>query len=233
MFSSIDFWRLNDILSVQQAAMLSVGVNPGEVDLIHGEDGYFQKKNTSNNINNYFTSPEYVAVACAIRGAVSSGKINQNHEEDIYVDELKKWMEEKNFFPPFFFPDGVTAEGFRDKRHPRYSAKLACAVSAWEAVHTPARNKSPKQTIEAWVAENGMQFGLSHEDGVISKTAIEEIAKVVNWDTKGGANRTGGEAIDLAIVSKSNSIGNSKPISNFSDQRNAFVCDEDDSDIPF
>ncbi|MFC0342067.1 hypothetical protein [Paracoccus niistensis] len=112
-------------------------------------------------------------------------------ETVVDVDDLKRWLASKGLFPTFFFPERPAA-GFRDKDHSRYSPKLACAVAAWEAVKRPARNLSVKATVQAWVQANGVNYGLADKDGIPPATAVEEIAKVMNWETKGGLIQLGG-----------------------------------------
>lgn len=104
------------------------------------------------------------------------------------VEHLKEWLKKRGVFPSFFFPTG-NEEGFRNKDNPRYSPKLACAVAAWEAVKKPNPNKSVKQTLADWIQSNGVNLGLG-VDGVVSPSSAEEIAKVCNWATSGGANAT-------------------------------------------
>lgn len=113
----------------------------------------------------------------------------------VQVADLKIWLRNKSVFPEFFFPSG-NPDSVNNREHPRFSGKLACAVSAWHAIQSAARNKTVKQTVEAWVVANGVQFGLSNDEGVVPTTAIEDIAKVVNWQTQGGVARTAGEAIE-------------------------------------
>lgn len=107
------------------------------------------------------------------------------NETTVLVDDLKAWMKQRNFKPPFFFPS-AKADGFRNPEHDRYSPKLACAVAAWEAVTKPRQNKSVKATISDWVTTHGVNFGLTDNQGVLPASAVEEISKVVNWDTRGG-----------------------------------------------
>ena len=125
----------------------------------------------------------------------------------IAVDCVKEWYSSRGFFPVFFFPKG-NAEGFRDSNNARYSAKLATAISAWEAVKKPNKNKSPKQSLTDWIVSNGVQFGLGNDDGVVSPTVAEEIAKVANWQTSGGATRT-------IQIDDNNQKENLGPIGNF------------------
>ena len=129
----------------------------------------------------------------------------------IDVEILKNWFKSKGFFPDFFFPQG-DPNSFMNKEHPRYSPKLACAVSAWRAVTAPARNKTPKQTVEAWVTANGVNYGLANEEGVVPGAAIEEVSKVVNWQTKGGAARTGGGEDQVAAEDKKRAPDQYEPI---------------------
>ncbi|MEP3333512.1 hypothetical protein [Sedimentitalea sp.] len=200
-FNDIDYWRLSDVLSVTDAAMLGADINPGEWEATwpsNPQDGHFHKRGTGNHTNNYFDSPKFIAVFSAIRNAILADTLPANlakrtraapyhwydgmavemppeddedgisyeallklgggsfrtnaHDTDfgtyqtllflkepdwsqstVAVDDLKDWMKKKNFLPPFFFPAGST-EGFRNREHPRYSPKLACAAAAWEAV---------------------------------------------------------------------------------------------------
>lgn len=137
-------------------------------------------------------------------------------ETTIAVVDLKEWLKERGVFPAFFFPQGV-AEGFRDKAHPRYSPKLACAVAAWEAIKSPRRTKSVKGTIAEWVQGNGVNYGLADEGGIVPAAAVEEVSKVANWNTKGGAVETGTPSENLP-----------DPIQNFDR-----VADDTYPEIPF
>lgn len=112
-------------------------------------------------------------------------------QSTIEVSHLSAWLRSRSVFPDFFFPKG-DPESFMNRENERYSAKLACAVSAWKAVTSPARNKTPKQSIEDWVTAHGVQFGLGNDEGIVPQNAREEIAKVANWQPQGGAARTGG-----------------------------------------
>lgn len=174
------------------------------------------------------------------RGAIVPGKTSLNFSLDdlrgerflyvckepnwdqttVDVDHLQEWLKHRGVFPAFFFPEGRT-DSVLNRNNNRYSAKLACAIAAWEAVKTKVPNKSVKQTLQDWVQSNGVQYGLG-ENGVVSPNAAEEIAKIANWDPKGGANPTSIEAPETKPE---------KPIENYPfgyENR-----DLDDSDIPF
>jgi len=75
---------------------------------------------------------------------------------------------------------------FQNPNHSRYSPKLAAAVAAWKAVEL-AHDPSPKQAITKWLRENADEYWLKNNTGEVNETAIEEIAKVANWQYTGGA----------------------------------------------
>lgn len=148
----------------------------------------------------------------------------------IEIDDLKRWFSARGVAPQFFFPQGV-ADGFRDRSHPRYSAKLATAVAAWEAVKAPAKNKSPKQTLTDWIIGNGVRFELSNEDGVVSPSVAEEVAKVANWKTGGGANPTNPDLEEPSTVDEVD-VQNFERVSP-SSSKNRRKTGDDDGGIPF
>ena len=113
-------------------------------------------------------------------------------ETTIDVDELKDWLRTRNYYPEFFFPDG-SEQSYKNKDNPRYSPKLATAIAAWENVVTQMPNKSVKESLASWVQANGVNFDLADETGTVAKQAIEQVATVANWNTKGGATPTGGQ----------------------------------------
>jgi len=121
------------------------------------------------------------------------------HNTKITVPDLKSWLDSRDIYPDFFFPKG-DPDSFMNKQHPRYSPKLACAVSAWREIKHPSKNKSVKQTVDAWVKANGVTFGLQNPDGVVPTAAVGEIAKVVNWKPQGGVARSGGVVSDASEI---------------------------------
>lgn len=79
----------------------------------------------------------------------------------------------------------VATAPYLQSGHPRYAAKLAAAVRAWEAVVEPAPGTTIKQSLERWLAENAERFALSGN-------AIVECSAVANWNQRGGAPKTPG-----------------------------------------
>lgn len=81
---------------------------------------------------------------------------------------------------------------YLNPQHPRYSQKLAAAVRAWEAADQLPAGKTPKQVADRWLRANAGAYGLINDDGNPNNSAIEEIAKIVNWKPGGGAPTTPG-----------------------------------------
>lgn len=69
-----------------------------------------------------------------------------------------------------------------DKEHSRHSLKLTAAILAWKEVTTGGKS-SPKKAILAWLDDK-------YPTPTLSKDAKEMIAKVVNWNSTGGAPRS-------------------------------------------
>lgn len=143
----------------------------------------------SNYATTIFSNREIVLLGLAKATTLYVLKEPSWERTTIDVEDLKNWLSAKGIYPDFFFPKGVVDDIGNDE-HPRYSAKLACAVAAWKAVEKPKQNMSIKATVRAWVQSNAVIFGVADKDGIPPETAIEEISKVVNWETKGGANPT-------------------------------------------
>lgn len=51
--------------------------------------------------------------------------------------------------------------------------------------------RTPRQALEAWLMKNAARLGLVAANGKPIKQAIEDVAKIANWNTQGGAPRTG------------------------------------------
>lgn len=83
----------------------------------------------------------------------------------------------------------LAAPSYLDHQNPRYSAKLAAAVKAWEAITDPG-NKTPKQALEAWLRANAAELGLLGDDGKPINAAMIECSTMANWRTKGGPAKT-------------------------------------------
>jgi hypothetical protein len=122
----------------------------------------------------------------------------------VRVDDVREWLASKEIKSEFFFPKendsaNVPDTGlpsFLDSRHPNFSAKLATAIAAWQAVtDNPqlVRAKSVKAALMRWLRDSAQKLRLTNKDGSVNEQAIEDIAKVANWDPKGGAPKIPGK----------------------------------------
>lgn len=193
MLKGIDFWRLADELSVFQAAMLIVGIDPS------GKEYSIERQASQPE---GYEAIKHSLITSIRRGDLEGREIRHTdpqygeeyvdiNETLLTVDSLKKWMKKRGWHEHFFFfPEAPEGE-FLSPDHPRYSPKLAAAVRAWQALDDEnLHGKTPKQSVIKWLRIHGADYDLADEDGKPMESAIEEIAKIVNWNPKGGAPST-------------------------------------------
>lgn len=205
-----DYWLLCDELSVSQAAHLIIGMVPGEVEAV-GETG---GELTSKSLVEYRTNLD--AAQTALLNAIIGNRLpaniryekNQNWDSiaecmvevtsdepdldrtTVLVSDLKTWLWARGLRTGFFFPSSNENPDYLNPKDPRYSSKLAAAVRAWQEVSIPNGKTTPKQALMKWLREHAAEFGLSDDEGKPNETGIEEVAKVANWNTGGGAPKT-------------------------------------------
>ena len=201
---ALDYWRLCDELTVNQAALLVAGVDPA---------GYtnIEQLNLDERPTGFDAARH--AITSALRRGNIAGEIfefsDHNSSGDligyipdtvdpatsrIEVDALRKWLQGRGLKFGFFFPEGSSTPDYLDKNHPRYAPKLAAAVRAWLATDGNAAisGKSPKQALTKWLREQAAGLGMTDDEGKVNETGIEEVAKVANWQLTGGAPKTPG-----------------------------------------
>ncbi|WP_375700809.1 hypothetical protein [Bartonella sp. AA23NXGY] len=194
-------------LTIPQAALLIVGLNPGKC-LFHDE---MEPEKSDIYEDNLSVSSEKTA---CFRGAynaiVQAGKDDQlkiewssfsnyieTYSSYVLVDDLKEWLSSRGLRPAFFFPEDDSAEtkdqkyyAFQDPTHPRYAPKLAAIVAAWEAVSEAEGGKTVKGTLIKWLSEHAVQYKLVDDNNLPREKLIEELAAVANWEPTGGAPKT-------------------------------------------
>src|SRR5215467_6141351 len=87
--------------------------------------------------------------------------------------------------------------------HQSYSPKLAAAIQAWTVISADPelrRGRSVKQALVMWLRHHANEFDLTKEDGNPNEQGIEDVAKIANWDTKGGAPRTRSCVVILSLT---------------------------------
>ena len=111
----------------------------------------------------------------------------------ISIEDLRSWLRSRGITTGFFFPEPQSDPDYLSESHSNYSPKLAAAIEAWKAVSADnqlRRGRSIKQAVIIWLRQHANEFGLTKEDGNPNEQGIEEVAKIANWDTKGGAPKT-------------------------------------------
>lgn len=193
-------WRWCNELTVVEAALLVVGIDPTS------EIGVFCESRMPHEQPNGY-KPAKMAICDDLQSGKIKGRVEPVYKYDsyrnpveaiqgsvdveasvVFVDSLKTWLISRGFRKGFFFPDLETTD-YLDSANPRYAPKLAAAVRAWQAVIDPAR-KTPKQALEKWLRENAATFGLADAEGKPNETGIEEVSKVANWKPGGGAPKS-------------------------------------------
>jgi hypothetical protein len=202
----IDYWRFCDELTVVQAALLIVDEDPSQMSQY--VDGWRPEERPKG----------YVAVLNALQLAIIGGRLDAVkvflnldyqhpdaehpvnsidwHATRVNVETLKLWLSNKGSAPQFFFPDAPVSAEYLDPHNPNFSPKMAAAVEAWRAVRAERAEKTSGRSVKSdlvkWLNLHAPKYGLTNEEGEPNKQAIEEVAKVANWDQKGGAPRTPG-----------------------------------------
>lgn len=188
-----ELWRLCDELTVEQATLLIIGIDPSS------ETGAY-----CYGWRTHEQPQGYMAVSKAISAALRSGEIDGcNHEisagdlfiatdiqqSTVIVASLVEWLKKRQVHRGFFFQFSTATPGYLDKNHPRYAPMLAAAIKAWEAVTDP-NGRGTRQALEKWLRENAATFGMTDEQGNPVNQAIEDCSKVANWNKTGGAPKT-------------------------------------------
>lgn len=206
----IDLWRLCEVLSVQNAALLIAGVDPGTTS------EFVEEWEQHNRPAGYEAAK--AAICAGLQSHAIEGKIVPHYtqvspaghpldawedaavpdsvnifQSTVKVESLRTWLRSRGLNGGFFFPPGADEPDFLNKDHRCYAPKLAAAVKAWRAVVDEGLFEdqgTPKQHLDKWLREHAAEFGLTRPDGKQNETAIGEISKIANWKPEGGAAKT-------------------------------------------
>jgi hypothetical protein len=200
-FGISQFWRLAEAVNVIQAALLIIGTEP------QGVEDYIENWDPDKRPSGYIAVRD--SVVSSLQSGLLEGAIEYETYENIdgvevvdrsrisyrnsrvLVHSLIKWLEDRGFETEAFGKSDDGPKGFRDPENPRYSGKLSAVVEAWEQYDSESNEPgTPKQRLMKWLRLNASRFGLTDDDGKPSENVIEELAKVANWATSGGAPRT-------------------------------------------
>jgi hypothetical protein len=208
----LDHWRLLDKLTIRQAALLTIGVDPSSSigESCKSRLSYERPRGydaTKAGISDALKHGAITGYWAPIYKCDSYGRPYEPIENSIDIDEsevnvvsLKVWLETRGLRAAFFFPtvEAVSAHAslsipdYLNTKNPRYVPKLAAAVRAWQAVTDP-NGKSAKEALKNWLRENAAEFKLLNRDGKPNESGIDEVAKTANWQQGGGAPKTPGK----------------------------------------
>lgn len=195
-------WLLAYDVSIVDAALLTISVEPqGVSDYIEGWEapqlppGYLAAKEA---ITSAIKRGEIAGRLCdVVYNTPGSGWETDHGRTDysssrVELMSLREWLRDRGYWNTFLQIDDFSKPaGFRDKNHPRYAPKLAAVVEAWEAFdESSSRPGTPKQRLMIWLRLNASRFGLVNDEGAPSENVIDELAKVANWATTGGAPKS-------------------------------------------
>lgn len=211
-----EYWRLCDELTVQQAVLLIVGIDPAS------EAAECEHWKPQERPRGY--DPVKQALCAALRKEAVTGEnipiyecdINGNPLRDIdgttdvyastvEVVSLVRWLQSRGISTGFFFPASTTSDipEYLNPSHPRHSKKLAAAVQVWLAMEDEnlRRGKGVIKAMEDWLESRYKEFDLVYpSDGRNGKSkyqkgdrndgAITQVAKIANWNLDGGTPPT-------------------------------------------
>lgn len=163
-------------------------------------------ENSSNDVLNFLESYEnnithYTAKIFGDYEFKNIHKLDPNKIQ-MKIDDVIAWVEKEDLNDNFFVKikeELAIKRTIQSKRKNIFSKKLYAANKAYShftnlVTENPnyVFKESPKKTIINWLEDNSERLGLTREvNGKIipNELGIEEIAKVVNWDVKGGAKK--------------------------------------------
>lgn len=192
------WWRLADTLSVLEASLLVLDIEPqGVANTIENNneanqpDGYRAVKAgilaglKSKSLKGWLNHPEHTD----FHGNLSQDDTRYDlHTSYVEVESLIAWLRSRGFSTGYFFSDDPQHHGLKDMNHPRYAPKLAAAVEAWESYDEESNAPgTAKQKLAKWLRLHAAKYGLTDDDGKPRETVIEQLATIANWATKGGA----------------------------------------------
>ncbi|WP_321490665.1 hypothetical protein [uncultured Hyphomonas sp.] len=192
------WWRLADTLSVIEASLLVLGVEPqgvaGEVENnveSRQPDGYRAVKAgilaglKNKSLKGQLNHPEHTD----FNGNYSIDETRYDLDRSfVEVESLIGWLRSRGFSRGYFFSDDPQHHGLKDTSHPRFAPKLAAAVEAWESYDEESTAPgTAKQRLAKWLRLHAAEYGLTDDEGKPRETVIDQLATIANWATKGGA----------------------------------------------
>lgn len=122
----------------------------------------------------------------------------------VAVDDLKNWLTSMGVDGGFFFTEHEGIEPGSNRPDPMnknskfYAPKLAAAIEAWETLQQDPKLQDANAVVKEatdWLTENAERLNILWTDPktgetIPPKSTIEAMAKIINWNDKGGVNKT-------------------------------------------
>jgi len=202
-WDELDYFRLVDDLSINEAAALIAGASPNDVYL-DDYDGSSTWRIRDDIPNKKFSAVATGLVRSVERGDIPAilvtgakprfwksdssadwqpiGEIDQSRTT-IHRDDIREWLKKRGFTHGFFFPSSANAEAPYLVHGDHYAPKLAACVMAWQAAHNdPSAHKNPKSYMVDWLSKNAAGLGVT----ALSESSLDELAAVSNWEKSPG-----------------------------------------------
>lgn len=202
----IEHWKFLDELSVVEAALLSIDCDPQQYAKVEELEPEEQPDGYQASIRLITRAILAKKLPAKIKNLAQPTHFGYDGEDlipeyspdwnltTVMAEDLKAFYSSIDRTCEFFF--GVKPRDipdYLDKDHPCYSPKLAGAVQAWQAAaanNDLPQARSTKSTLRGWLEEHADEFELTRDGDSLNVSAIIEIAKIANWDRKGGAPKT-------------------------------------------
>jgi len=211
-----DIWRLIDYYTLPQAAALIANIDPCAIEYKEASKSLHLQTGMPNDIRVGHANIVFTLLVKKIKKEYAKwAEENQIEKIPLKKQFFVDWLIRTGQNPKFFSREiertrahrsamrnmklherimeetRLRRKDYLDPENPRYAPKLAAAIRAWQAVEDP-KGKHPAQAIREWLTRNAKELGLLKDDGKPNKSAIEDIAKIANWQPKGGAPKTPG-----------------------------------------
>lgn len=202
----MDPWKLCEELSIVCAALLAAGQDPAKHYYVEDYEvpdrplGYQAYRTAFRKaiITGKLPAKQKFKAAFSHFASQEGGEFLPEQDMDLNettasVKDITNFLASRGLKEGFFFTENKDQPDYLNPLHPCYSSKIAATIEVWQAISGNAdlpQTRSPKDQVKVWLRANADRLNLIKDDGSVNEQAIEDIAKVANWKTKGGAPGT-------------------------------------------
>lgn len=155
-------------------------------------------------------TPTYVLFSSEIEKWELNSEIDRNMSR-VTFEGVRDWLETMGCTDGYFFSNthkgidrGNLDNQYKNRPDPMnreskfFAPKLAAAIEAWETLQQDPKLQDANAVVKAatdWLTENAERLSILWTDPKTGKTAppkstTEAMAKIINWNDKGGVNKT-------------------------------------------